>query len=168
MNPKPPGCSGCPAEHFGLGFVPPTGPETASWVVIGQGPGQQEAIFGQPFWPNAPAGRMLRGWLHEAGIDARSVAFGNIVCCWLPSQRLGGELGKGSRIPTRGEVAHCWREHVGPWLHRISAEAHLLAVGAPATRFLLGLSEDEPAERLAGVTHRVELPPLEPPLETPP
>lgn len=163
LNPRPPSCAGCPAHESGhaVGFVPPTGPPDPAWVVVGQGPGQQEAIFGAPFWPTAPSGRMLRGWLHDAGIDERTVAFGNIVQCWLPSTRLGGELGKGSRPPTAAEIQHCWRAHVGGWLTSLSDRAHILSVGAPATRFLLGLGDKAPAENLAGVTHRCTLPPFE-------
>ena len=161
MNERPASCAGCPAHEQGhaRGFVPPT-PATgeARWVVVGQGPGQQEAIFGAPFWPQAPAGRMLRAWLHEAGIDLRTVAFANIVQCWLPSTRMAGDLGKGSRPPTADEVRHCYRAHVAAWLLAQPSQAHILAVGAPATRFLLGLGDKVPAENLAGVTHRHTLP----------
>lgn len=161
MTPKPTGCDGCPARDYGIGFVPPTTPASPEWVVVGQGPGNQEAIFSQPFYHGAPAGRMLRGWLHEAGVPAERTAFGNIVCCWLPRVKLSGELGRESRPPSVAEVTHCWRAYVSPWLAALPPEAPILAVGAPATRFLLGLSEDEPVERLAGVTHLRSLPPAE-------
>lgn len=166
MNPRPPSCAGCPAHESGhaVGFVPPTAAPCgeARWIVLGQGPGQQEAHFGEPFWPSAPSGRMLRDWLTEAGIDLRTVAFGNVVQCWLPATRMNGDLGKGSRPPTADEVRHCWRAHVGPWLHRTPHAAHILTVGAPATRFLLGLAPSAPAENLAGLTSRRALPPLQP------
>ena len=164
MLERPDSCVGCPAHDSGhaVGFVPPSGPPAPAWVVVGQGPGQQEAQYGAPFWPQAPSGRMLRGWLHESGIDERTVAFGNVVQCWLPAERMNGELGKGSRPPTLAEVKHCWRAHVGPWLYAAPPSAHVLTVGAPATRWLLGLEDKAPAENLAGLTHRRPLPPLEP------
>lgn len=165
MRERPAGCAGCPAHESGhaVGFVPPTGPAEPTFVVVGQGPGQQEAIYGSPFWPQAPSGRMLRGWLHDAGIDERTVAFGNIVQCWLPATRMNGDLGKGSRPPTAAETLHCWRAHVGRWLLGRPPQAHILAVGAPASRFLLGLEDGASAEHLAGVTHRRNLPALETP-----
>jgi uracil-DNA glycosylase family 4 len=168
MREKPAACAGCPAAEYGRGFVPPSPSQgKPKWVILGQGPGQQEAVFGTPFWPNAPSGRMLRRWLAEAGLDPRTVTFGNIVQCWLPSQLLGGQLGKGSRPPTRAEMLHCWRAYVGPWLHSQPADAHVLTVGAPASRFLLGLADSEPAERLAGVTHHLPIPPVECPPGSP-
>ena len=162
MTPKPHTCAGCPAVEYGLGFVPPTTTVSKStFVVVGQGPGEQEALFSQPFYPRAPSGRMLRGWLEEAGIPPERTAFGNIVQCWLPATRLSDTVGKGSRAPTPAETAHCYRAHVRPWLRSLPEEAHVLAVGAPATRFLLGLSPETPADRLAGVTHRFDLPPTQ-------
>lgn len=130
-------------------------------MVVGQGPGEQEALHSTPFFPRAPSGRMLRGWLAEADIREEAVAFGNIVQCWLPTTRLSDTVGKGSRPPSAAEASHCWRAHVHPWLSLLSPEVHVLAVGAPATRFLLGLRDTEAADRLAGVTHHLPLPPEE-------
>lgn len=158
MNPKPSACTGCPAAEFGLGFVPPTIPSVVKWVVVGQGPGEQEAIFSQPFYPQAPTGKMMRGWLADAGIPEDQTSFGNVVQCWLPKHRINGELGRESRPATKGELDHCWKAHVRPWLAAMPENAPIIAVGAPATRQLLGLAAEDPAERLAGVTHRVELP----------
>jgi len=155
VNPKPPACAGCPAYERGLGFVPPEpAAKTPRFVVVGQGPGEQEAQFSRPFYPHAPSGRLLRGWLAEAGIDPREVTIGNIVQCWLPKVKLSGDLGRLSRAPTRAEVEFCYRTHWHGWLaDAVGGGAHVLAVGAPAARFLLGLSDPEPVEHLAGVTH---------------
>lgn len=158
---KPLGCRGCPAEHFGIGFVPPTTPHWARFVVVGQGPGEQEALFSEPFYPEAPSGKMLRGWLADSGINEFETAFGNVVCCWLPKIKLGGDLGKESRPPTTGELQHCWNAHVGPWLYDLPENAPIIAVGAPAARWLLGLPTDEPTEHLCGVTQLTLLPALE-------
>jgi len=164
VNQKPTACEGCPAYDHGIGFVPPEPSlRPARFVVVGQGPGEQEAQFSRPFYPGAPSGRMLRGWLEEAGIDSRDVTLGNIVQCWLPQVRLSGDMGKLSRPPTHSEALYCYKTHWAAWINAAPAAAHVLAVGAPATRFLLGLPSGEAAERLAGVTHRFELPPLEVP-----
>lgn len=162
MTPKPPACDGCPARDHGLGFVPPTTPAGAEWVVVGQGPGEQEALHSRPFHPQAPSGRLLRGWLSEAGIPEARTAFGNIVQCWLPTVRITDQVGKGSRPPTPAEAAFCYRAHWHAWLTSLTPEAHVLAVGAPATRFLLGLPGHLPADRLAGVTHPFTPPEVSP------
>lgn len=157
MRDKPPACAGCPAATYGLGFVPPTvPPQPAEWVVVGQGPGQQEAVFSTPFYPNAPSGRMLRGWLYDAHIPEAATAFGNAVCCWLPKQLLSGGMGRESRPPTAEEVKHCWQAHVRPWLESMPSSAHVIAVGATATRLLLGLPHNAPVNQLVGVTHTME------------
>jgi uracil-DNA glycosylase family 4 len=155
---KPAACRGCPAFEYGLGFVPPTQVlENTQFAVIGQGPGEQEALFGEPFYARAPSGRTLRGWFSDAGIDLQRVAFANIVQCWLPKKRISGELGKDSRPPTEAEASFCYEAHLRPWLESLP-DAHWIAVGAPATRFLLDLPQEKPAEQLAGVTHRKEFP----------
>lgn len=163
MNPHPEGCRGCPADHLGLGFVPPTTPPgTLDLIIVGQGPGEQEAQFSQPFYPSAPSGGMLRDWIRQ--VEAKlgrtlRVAFGNVTQCWVPKQRMGGELGKGSRDPLPEEVAHCWQYHVGPWLHSLPPEVPVVAVGAASARRLLGLG-DEAVGHLMGQTFLKELPPI--------
>ena len=159
MKTKPAACAGCPAADYGLGFVASTPARTTpAFAVVGQGPGEQEATFSQPFYPGAPSGRMLRGWLYDAGIPEGAVTFGNCVNCWLPEVRGAGGLGRGSRPPTTTEIQHCYREYGAPWLYPLPETTHLLAVGTVAARFLLGLGPKEGAEHLAGVTHLITLP----------
>lgn len=156
MNAKPAACLQCPAYHYGIGFVPPTtAPRTCRFVVVGQGPGEWEAQFGIPFYPRAPTGQMMRGWLVEAGIDLRDVAFGNVVQCWLPKVKKDGNLGRQSRVPTSDEAEFCYQAHLLPWLRPlVEGGAHVLAAGVPATQVFLGWSA---GTTLAGVTHHIEL-----------
>ena len=166
MNDRPPTCEGCPAHHRdALGWVPPVSVVNPDIVVVGQGPGEQEAEFSTPFYHRAPSGSMLRDWISqaEAAVGRHlKVSIGNVVQCWLPQVRLAGGLGKQSRPPTPEEMRCCWDRHTGPWLNAQSPTAPILAVGAPATQFLLGL--EGPVEHLVGVTHYQELPTLgEPP-----
>ena len=157
MQTKPQPCHDCPAYTYGLGFVPPWNPtRPPRFAFIGQGPGEHEAEFAQPFYPQAPSGRTLRGWLHDAGIDDRDCAFGNVVCCWLPKTLLHGGFGKESREPTRAEAAFCYHAHVEPWLRALPKNCHLFTVGAAATRFVLQL--EGAVDHLNGITHFVELP----------
>jgi uracil-DNA glycosylase family 4 len=153
---KPAGCVGCPLEHRGLSFVPPSGPPSARLAIVGQGPGEQEAATGKPFFEQAPAGSILTRWLHRAGIQRSSVWVGNIIQCWLPKGRRDGRW-FGSIDPPRKAVAHCWRVHVGPALSSLPELQIVVPVGAPARKFLMG---DKFGERYCGTFTQGELPNL--------
>ena len=162
MRPKsrPPACHGCPADTYATGFVEPVGPRGSfNVVLVGQGPGEMEAIFSLPFYEHAPAGARLTKWLHRAGIPRSSVWIGNTVWCQLPK----------NRDPNPEEQHQCWRRHVRPWLERLQDKwkadhpglaigPHLVALGGSAAKWLLGLSQDEGFERWVGTTLEVELP----------
>lgn len=156
MKPKPPSCIGCPAYEWGLSFVRPEGPLTASVAVVGQGPGEVEAEYGRPFI--GPSGRMLDGWLQE---QRSKVWVGNLVWCWLPERKNEAGRGVGNRPPTKAEAAYCYQQHLGPALRELSPDVHLLPTGAEAVRFLYGLGADQPIEPYLGTTMLVELPELE-------
>ena len=66
------GCRGCPLWEPATQAVPGAGPPDARLVIVGEQPGDQEDVAGQPFV--GPAGRLLDGALAEAGID-RSAAY---------------------------------------------------------------------------------------------
>jgi uracil-DNA glycosylase family 4 len=168
VNPKPRSCQGCPAYTHGRGFVPPTAPDRPPrFAFVGQGPGEQEAIFSEPFYYRAPAGAMLRDWIDQAGIDIRDTTLGNAVQCWLPQTLVRGGLGRKSREPTPAEAAHCYRAHVHPWLAALPPATHIVTVGAVATRLLL--NQRGSVATLNGVTHQATLPiPKETPRELQP
>ena len=63
-------------------------PHTASIMVIGEAPGQQEVRAGKPFV--GPSGQVLRGWLGMAGIDPSEVYFTNVLNFMPPVK--GGDL----------------------------------------------------------------------------
>lgn len=142
LSRKPEACQGCPAERWGCGFVPPSEPAAATAVpiaIVGQGPGEQEAHTSVPFFPRAPSGNILNQWLHEANLSRSQVWIGNVVQCWLPESHTGGP--HGNREPTHAEVEFCWNAHVGKALANFSPR-HIVSVGTPATRKLLGLKWD--------------------------
>ena len=125
-HPKPLGCQGCPAFNDGKSFVRPTGPKDAKIVLVGQGPGQDEALDGQPFV--GPSGKKLDSWLVRAGIRRHECAVGNVVWCWLP----------GNRPPTQAEVEYCGKAHWKPWLASLEQARVVVAIGVPAATALLG------------------------------
>ena len=66
------GCRGCPLWEPATQVVFGAGPADARLVLVGEQPGDQEDLAGEPFV--GPAGRLLDGALEEAGID-RSAAY---------------------------------------------------------------------------------------------
>ncbi len=157
FSPKPPTCSGCPAENWGLGFVPPSGPSDAELFLIGQGPGEQEAFNNQPFYPLAPIGERMEKWLGRAGISRHRILISNVVQCWLPAKKTPSPVG--NREPSLSEMKWCWNAHLGPLLQSLETSLRVIVpVGIPATRFLHGIPEGKGAEKYMGTIGEVTLP----------
>ena len=136
--PKPDSCRGCPAYEWGVGFVPPEFPaRVVDQIAIGQGPGETEANFSQPFHPEAPAGRTLNRWLNAAGLQRTRTLITNVVWCWMPAGKPKGRP-VGNREPTPEEIEFCRRAHLDPLLEQFPEQPRIL-LGAPATRSLLGV-----------------------------
>lgn len=137
------------------------GDERARWLVVGEGPGEQEDAQGLPFV--GPSGQLLDAMLRAIGWDrqaqagdvaARTPAFpplsqpvqpvfiANAVKCRPP----------GNRNPHPDELAHCL-----PYLQRQIALLQpriILALGRFAVQSLLGSTE--PLGRLRGRVHRYQ------------
>jgi DNA polymerase len=124
-------CRGCPLWERGTQTVFGAGPEDARVMMVGEQPGHEEDLAGEPFV--GPAGRLLDRALEEAGIDRGDVYVTNVVkhFKWVP---------KGKRRihakPTPLEIAACL-----PWLEAeldvVKPEA-LVCLGATAAQALLG------------------------------
>jgi uracil-DNA glycosylase len=110
-----------------------------------------------PFHPTAPVGQRFEKWLSTSGIPRRLVLVGNVVQCWLP-KFYKGSAPDGNRDPTRAEMKWCWNAHVGPWLTDLPDDLVIVPVGIPSTKFLMGIPEDEGAEKYLGTLNDVELP----------
>jgi DNA polymerase len=83
-------CEGRRRTVFGLG------PRPASWMWVGEAPGEQEDLQGEPFV--GPAGRLLEQMLGAIGIDrGRDAYITNVLKCRPPS----------NRDPLPQEVASC-------------------------------------------------------------
>src|SRR5262245_20004337 len=113
-NGKPAGCAGCPLEEAGMGFVPGIGPDDAEVMMVGERPGDDEAIDQfcltcQNWWVTDGAGMAHRDWMAahhghlrvgvpfvgrsgqfmtrlmgQAGLDRSRVYLTNIVKCRPP------------------------------------------------------------------------------------
>lgn len=153
MKAQKPACALCPSKGTGRSFVPFEGPVDSPLLIVGQGPGEDEAYTGSPFV--GKSGAMLNKWLQLAGIDRRMARVGNTVLCWMPEDP--GAL-KGNRAPKAAEAAYCREQH---WSHEVElpllpgdscsdVNVHaprprrvIVAVGVPAMKQFYGLRAGE-------------------------
>lgn len=127
------GCRGCPLWEPATQVVFGAGPPDARIVLVGEQPGDQEDLSGEPFV--GPAGRLLDGALADAGID-RSAAYVTNAVKHFKFRAQGKRRIHAS--PDTWEVRACT-----PWLQ---AEVALLApevvvlLGATAGKAVFGPS----------------------------
>lgn len=136
-------CQGRTQPVFGVGRT------RADWLVVGEAPGEQEDLRGEPFV--GPSGQLLDNMLkaialsRHAGSEATpatSVYIANVIKCRPP----------GNRNPQPAEVAQC-----EPYLARQVALLRpkiILALGRFAVQSLLKTSE--PIGKLRGRVHHYE------------
>lgn len=124
--------------------VPGIGDRNASWLFVGEGPGHNEDLQGEPFV--GPAGKLLDNMLKAMQL-ARGVDtyIANIVKC-RPADAEGRD-----RPPSPAEVAAC-----SPFFARqidLIKPKVIVALGETAATSLLGLSADTSLSSLRGQTH---------------
>ncbi len=125
------GCRACDLWRLGTQTVFGDGPATAPLMLVGEQPGDQEDLAGEPFV--GPAGKLLREALVEVGIDPATSYLTNTVkhFKWRPEGK--------RRIherPNRSEILAC-----RPWLDAELAAVKplvLVALGATAAQALFG------------------------------
>ncbi len=132
-------CSQCPLGHTFNTAVPPYGPKNPRLIVVGEGPGANEAATNvmQPF--RGPAGELLRAALRQNNIDPEEVYYTNVTLCWPR-----GVDDKEAAMPAaleacRGRLAH--------ELTHLPSDVPVLALGKWAQQ-ALGLSTPERWERI--------------------
>ncbi len=94
-------CMDCQLGHTRQHLVFGVGNESADVMFIGEGPGEQEDLQGEPFV--GPAGKLLDTMLQIIDLDRTQVYIANIVKCRPPR----------NRDPLPDEQAACM-----PWLER--------------------------------------------------
>lgn len=131
-------CQGRTKTVFGIGD------EKAKWLFIGEGPGRNEDLTGEPFV--GPAGKLLDNMLRAIGVKRGENAYiANIVKC-RPTDGNGRD-----RPPTQAEATACL-----PYLARQIALIQptiLVALGKTAAISLLGLDPETPVSKLRGTVH---------------
>lgn len=90
-------CTRCRLSKSRTQVVPGTGPCNAKIVFIGEAPGKDEDLKGEPFVGRA--GKILDAALAEAGVGRDQVYIANLVKCRPP----------GNRRPRKDEVSACAR-----------------------------------------------------------
>jgi DNA polymerase len=118
-------CRACVLGERRKQAVPGVGDHSASWMFVGEGPGAEEDLRGEPFV--GQAGCLLDNMLAALGLKrGEDVYIGNAVKCRPPH----------NRTPEAAEIAIC-----APFLDRQIALVQprlLVALGRPATQALLG------------------------------
>jgi uracil-DNA glycosylase len=139
------GCTKCGLCNGRTNTVFGVGDEQAKWMFIGEGPGRNEDLRGEPFV--GPAGKLLDNMLRAMGLKRGDNAYiANIVKC-RPTDGNGRD-----RPPTPQEAAACM-----PYLERQIALIQptvLVALGKTAALSLLALDPDTPVSKLRGTVHR--------------
>jgi uracil-DNA glycosylase family 4 len=125
-------CEGRTHTVFGVGD------QRAQWLFVGEGPGEQEDLKGEPFV--GQSGRLLDAMLHALGMSRQNnVYIANVVKCRPPR----------NRDPEPDEVSQC-----APYLQRQIAllQPRLIVVlGKVAAQRLL--RTETPVSRLRGQVH---------------
>ena len=78
-------CTRCPLYETRHSVVFGVGPEDAEILFVGEGPGEQEDLRGEPFV--GPAGQFLDQMLYIIGLSRRNCYIANIVKCRPPRNR---------------------------------------------------------------------------------
>jgi uracil-DNA glycosylase len=125
-------CEGRTRTVFGVGDTQP------EWLIVGEAPGENEDLQGEPFV--GPAGKLLDNMLKAIGLDrGKKVYIANVLKCRPP----------GNRNPEPEEVAQC-----EPFLRRqveLLRPRIILAMGRFAAQSLL--ASTEPIGKLRGRAH---------------
>jgi len=133
-------CKGRTKTVFG------TGDTAATWLFVGEGPGYNENLQGEPFV--GAAGQLLDNMLHALGIRRGDRAYiANVVKC-RPTDSAGKD-----RPPTLAEIQACL-----PYLQRQIALIQpkvIVALGKTAAIALLGADPETPVSQLRGKEHHL-------------
>lgn len=138
------GCTKCDLCRSRTHTVFGVGDEKAKWLFVGEGPGRNEDLRGEPFV--GQAGKLLDNMLLALGLKRGDNAYiANIVKC-RPTDAAGKD-----RPPTAEESAACI-----PYLQRqisLIQPSIIVALGKTAALSLLNLRSDTPVSKLRGTVH---------------
>lgn len=135
------GCTACGLCNTRTHTVFGVGDRAAEWMLVGEAPGQNEDLQGEPFV--GQAGKLLDNMLGALGLArGQNVFIANVLKCRPPN----------NRDPEPGEVAHC-----EPYLRRQIALVKpkvIVVLGRFAAQSLLRTTT--PIGKLRGTVHEYE------------
>lgn len=131
-------CTQCDLHKKRSQAVLGVGNLNADWLIIGEAPGEQEDIQGEPFVGRA--GLLLNNMLKAMGLEREQVYIANVVKCRPP----------GNRDPHADEIASC-HAYLQRQIDLIQPKI-LLVSGRVAAQSLL--QTDMPVGRLRGRIHQ--------------
>lgn len=125
------GCTRCPLYKDATQAVPGEGPRRATFMLVGEQPGDKEDLAGKPFV--GPAGRMLDQALADAGIARDEAYVTNAVKHFKHEMRGKRRLHK---RPNNYEIERCkiWLDDE----RKLIKPAAVIALGVTAARSLTG------------------------------
>lgn len=124
-------CTRCPLYKDATQAVPGEGPSRATFMLVGEQPGDKEDLAGKPFV--GPAGRMLDQALADAGIAREKTFVTNAVKHFKHEMRGKRRLHK---RPNNDEIERCkiWLDDE----RKLIKPAAAIALGVTAARSLTG------------------------------
>jgi len=130
-------CQACELAQNCTQKVPGVGDRQADLLIVGEGPGHDEDIQGEPFVGRS--GQLLDRMLAAIGFSREQVYITNIVKCRPPN----------NRDPRPEEARHC-RAYLDAQIERIAPRV-ILSVGRVSAHNLLG--SDQPVGKLIRQQH---------------
>lgn len=121
-------CEACSARQDAMRVVPGFGPSTAPIVFLGQNPGEDEDLQGEPFV--GLVGEEFNRWLAVLGLDREKVYVTNVVKCHTQA----------NRVPRTTEIATCSNLWLPQEFEALPAAQVLIPLGKPAIIRVLGKS----------------------------
>jgi len=124
-------CRRCPLYRNATQVVPGEGPKRATFMLVGEQPGDKEDLAGRPFV--GPAGRVLDRALADAGIERKATFVTNAVKHFKHEMRGKRRLHK---RPNNDEIERCriWLDDE----RRLVGPRAIIALGVTAARSLTG------------------------------
>ncbi len=138
------GCTACPLHQGRTQTVFGVGNREAEWMVIGEAPGEQEDLQGEPFVGRA--GQLLNEMIRAVGLKREAVYIANVIKCRPPR----------NRDPAPEEAAAC-EGYLKGQVALIKPKI-ILAVGRIAAQNLLKTAT--PIGKLRGQVHYYDQIPL--------
>lgn len=133
------GCNACELAHNCTQKVPGVGDQQADLLIVGEGPGHEEDMRGEPFVGRS--GQLLDRMLAAIGISREQVYITNIVKCRPPN----------NRDPKQDEAQQC-RAYLEAQIEQIAPKV-ILSVGRVSAHNLLGSSQ--PVGKLIQQMHKL-------------